>query len=170
VFMYRWKQGASREEQGLLDDAASDRFGRAIAMRLSDGTRDLSPVVAERLQMARSRAIAKRKLAPQRSRPLFARALSAFEDSPRWLRIGAIVPLVALVAGLILIKVVVEQRAAQLEDRQAQVDAQLLTDALPLAAYLDVGFREFLTSNQRREAIREDASKEDPVPIDAQHV
>jgi hypothetical protein len=58
-----------------------------------------------------------------------------------WTRLGAVLPLVALVAGLITISAWQEdQRASEL----AEVDAALLTDDLPPAAYTDSGFAQFL--------------------------
>jgi hypothetical protein len=55
-----------------------------------------------------------------------------------------VVPLIALVAGLITISVMQdEDRASEL----AEVDAALLTDDLPPAAYTDPGFAQFLKSD-----------------------
>jgi hypothetical protein len=58
-----------------------------------------------------------------------------------WNRIGAALPLIALVAGLILIHTVQNERRAS---EVAEVDAALLTDDLPPAAYADPGFAQFL--------------------------
>ena len=61
-----------------------------------------------------------------------------------WTRIGTVVPLVALVAGLITISVMQdEDRASEL----AEVDSALLTGDLPPAAYTDPGFAQFLKSD-----------------------
>ena len=60
-----------------------------------------------------------------------------------WTRIGAIIPLIALVAGLIVITTLQEDSRT---NELAEVDAALLTDDLPPAAYTDPGFAQFLKS------------------------
>jgi hypothetical protein len=55
--------------------------------------------------------------------------------------VASVLPLVALVAGLVAISVWQEEdRTAEVAD----VDAALLTDELPPAAYTDPGFAQFL--------------------------
>ena len=57
-------------------------------------------------------------------------------------------PLVALVAGLMAISVIQDERRT---DELAEVDSALLTDDLPPAAYTDPGFAQFLkTSDAER--------------------
>jgi hypothetical protein len=61
-----------------------------------------------------------------------------------WGWLGSVLPLVALVAGLMAIAVIQDDlRASEI----AAVDAELLTDELPPAAYTDPGFLQFLRSN-----------------------
>ena len=60
-----------------------------------------------------------------------------------WNRIGSAVPLVALLAGLVMIHTFENDRRAS---EVAEVDAALLTDDLPPAAYADPGFVQFLKS------------------------
>ncbi len=57
------------------------------------------------------------------------------------MRIGAVVPAFALVAGLFLIQT--WQDKAQISVA-AEIDAALLADDLPPTAYSDAGFAEFL--------------------------
>lgn len=128
-----------------------DRLGSAIAERLSQSCTHLDHDIAERLRVARQQAVARRKvtaLAP------VARAAGAGragrdvalqlgrDDAPGlWTRLGAMLPLLALVAGLFAIDAVQDDsRASEL----AEVDAALLTDDLPTAAYTDPGFLQFL--------------------------
>ena len=62
---------------------------------------------------------------------------------------ASVLPLVALVAGLVLIN------GIQNEDRAnevAEVDTALLTDDLPPAAYTDSGFIQYLKSAAHRSA------------------
>src|SRR5262249_51903428 len=61
-----------------------------------------------------------------------------------WTRIGSVVPLVALVAGLMAISMMQEDIRA---DELAAIDSALLTDDLPPAAYTDPGFAQFLKTS-----------------------
>ena len=100
--------------------------------------------IGERLRVARAQALAKRKL-PARAAPVVVASGggTATLGSIWWTRLGAVVPLVALVAGLISISVWQDdQRTSELAD----LDSALLTDALPPAAYTDPGFAQFLKS------------------------
>lgn len=128
-------------------------IGRAVAARLSESTRSIPGDIAERLRAARERALSKRKvirlqfvsglqLAASANAPL------SLPDFPQgwWSRIGALIPLLALVCGLLALEFVQdEQRAAEL----AAVDAELLVDELPPAAFTDPGFVHFLNSARR---------------------
>jgi hypothetical protein len=67
-------------------------------------------------------------------------------DNNLWTRLGAFLPLVALVIGLLAIAVVQEQRRV---DELAEVDMELLVDELPPAAYTDPGFLHYLNANRR---------------------
>jgi len=134
------------------NDTYEDRFGHLIATRLSGATDGLSHDVSERLKAARMQALSKRKVV----RPQLASGSSSNEgvlslhmgehDRSLWNRIASLLPLLALVAGLVTIAIVAEDnRAMDLAD----IDAQLLTDELPPDAYTDPGFAQFLRSNPR---------------------
>lgn len=124
---------------------AADRFGRRVAARLSAGEADLPYEVSERLRAARVRAVASRKVAPSPvvvSRGGVA-SLALTDDGGLWTRIASVLPLIALVAGLVTLHgFQADRRAMEL----AEVDAALLTDDLPPAAYTDPGFIQFLQS------------------------
>lgn len=156
------------EPLNALSDDPRDEFGRTIAAWLSYGERELARETAERLQTARFRAIARRKVTPRMV--FWPRAWSGLVawlgSSQRWIRIGSVAPFVALVAGLALISGELDDRAARTE---AEVDAQLLTDVLPPSAYVDAGFREFLRTTQRRTAAHPDLPKPSPPQSSAQH-
>jgi hypothetical protein len=62
-----------------------------------------------------------------------------------WLKLGALLPLVALVAGLMLIQ---DWHGSNQVSAAAEIDASLLSDDLPPSAYSDPGFVEFLKSPQ----------------------
>jgi hypothetical protein len=126
---------------------AQDRFGRRVAARLSSGTQELPYEVSERLRAARMQAVANRKrIAGLRTAATVsasggAGVMTADEHVSLWGLIASVLPLLALVAGLILIHTIQNERRA---NEVAEVDAALLTDDLPPAAYADPGFIQFL--------------------------
>jgi len=130
-----------------------DQLGRRIAARLTLATEELPHEVVERLRAGRAQALAKRQrvstqLAPASVAVSGAQAsLGGDEDggSGWWRRVASVLPLLALAAGLIAISVVQNERRA---NELAEVDAALLTDALPPAAYTDPGFLQFLKSER----------------------
>ena len=129
--------------------AQQDLFGRAVAARLSAATAELPHDLSERLRVARAQALARRKPSPQpvRSVVLAGGASSlgnSLDKEPGlWARLAALLPLLALVAGLVAIEVIQKERRAS---EIAEVDAALLTDDLPPSAYADPGFVQFLKS------------------------
>ena len=165
--MKPWKQQRASRPRPTSNDPG-DEFGRAIASWLSDAERDLSGGIVERLRAGRCRAIANRKVAPEPVRQALAwpRLFISLESSRRWIRIASVAPLVLLIAGLVLIKGELDDRAAQME---ADVDAQLLTDVLPPSAYVDAGFREFLRPGHRRTAIHPNPLEPGAVKTVGQH-
>jgi hypothetical protein len=132
-------------------DALETRFGLRLAARLSEGAERLPYDVNERLRHARDTALARRLVAVSAPSDVttvgFSSAATlALGGRPShgrswWASLTAIVPLVALVGGLYLI--------GHFHDREqiaaaAEIDAALLSDDLPPAAYSDPGFVEFL--------------------------
>jgi hypothetical protein len=124
-----------------------DRFGRRVAARLAAGAQELPYEVSERLRAARTQALAKRKrmaglrTAASVSLSGGAATLTADEHVSLWNRIASVLPIIALVAGLVLIHAIQNERRA---NEVAEVDAALLTDDLPPSAYADPGFVQFL--------------------------
>ncbi|MEH3087579.1 MAG: DUF3619 family protein [Xylophilus ampelinus] len=141
----------ARSASDLQDD-----FGHRIAARLSAGaTPDALPAdVAARLQAMRRQALERRKQPePVRAaQPVLAgaggRPTRGGDDDPSpWKRgVAALLPLLALAAGLVAIQVAQNERRA---DDLARVDTQLLADDLPPSAYADPGFVQFLKSDAR---------------------
>ena len=120
------------------------RFGRLVAARLSAGSQDISHDIGERLRVARLQAVSRRRQPENLRAAVVASNGVATLGAVWWTRLGAIVPLVALVAGLITVSVVQEEsRTSEL----AEVDSALLTDDLPPAAYTDPGFAQFLKTD-----------------------
>jgi hypothetical protein len=133
-------------------DAYEDKFGQMIAKRLSASTDSIPHDISERLKAARMQALSKRKVV----KPQLASGTSGHggvlslhmgdNDRSLWNRIASLLPLLALIAGLVAIAVVAEDdRVKELAD----IDAQLLTDELPPDAYTDPGFAQFLRTNPR---------------------
>ncbi len=127
---------------------AQDRFGLQVAARLSDAADQLPYDISERLRAARTQAVGKRKVVLVRTASRLvtsdANGTMTLGQSGWWDRLAAAVPLLALVFGLITINMVqTENRANEL----AEIDAALLTDDLPPAAYADPAFTQFLKSS-----------------------
>lgn len=136
----------------LQRDSYQDKLGRNIAKRLSESSDQLPHDISQRLKAARMLALSKRKVVTlQRAVSVSTQggtmALHMGDnDRSLWNRIASLLPLLALIAGLITIAVVVEDnRTSDL----AEIDAQLLTDELPPDAYTDPGFAQFLRTNHR---------------------
>ncbi|HQX60198.1 MAG: DUF3619 family protein [Rhodoferax sp.] len=127
-------------------ETPQDRFARRLTARLSEGCDDLPRDISERLRFARTQALAKRKPATDKTVALGigsgAATLGRVQEQVSWWnKLGAVIPLLALVLGLIIINSMQDDRFAH---EMAQLDAELLTDDLPLAAYADPGFVQFL--------------------------
>jgi hypothetical protein len=129
------------------------QFANKIRQALNEGSRvngHLSPRVAERLREARERALARRR--PERAPALGWAPLAAGGVIARFGGLGGfslrlLLPTALLVAGLVAIySWQREQRAADVEE----LDAQLLTDELPIDAYLDRGFEAWLRKTSSR--------------------
>jgi hypothetical protein len=129
-----------------------DDLGRAIAARLTAPTEGLSHEVAERLKSARMLALEKRRQVAVQTGQVTSNqggtATLAMRGGDPWrlLRlVGSVLPLLALVAGLITIDYAQDYyRAKELAD----VDVELLTDDLPPAAFTDPGFVQFLRTTR----------------------
>lgn len=123
----------------------ADRFGRAVAARLDSAGDQISYEARERLRAARVRALEVRR--QQQVAPVVVgrggNATLAFGERSWFNRVASVLPLIVLAAGLVLIHTFqADRRASEL----AEVDAALLTDDLPPAAYADPGFVQFLKS------------------------
>jgi hypothetical protein len=126
------------------------RFGLRVAARLSDASRELPNDVAERLKAGREVALARARLVRRAEAAASSHAAGSGSAASLvlggpsghwWLKLASAVPIVALVAGFMLISHVHTKsqiRAA------AEIDAALLADDVPPAAYSDPGFVEFL--------------------------
>lgn len=133
----------------LTDPHATEaRLAMRLAAGLKAGAEMVPHDVAERLRVAREQALARSRQVRLATPAAFsavgvsaagAAILGGF--APWWQRAASLLPLLLLVSGLVLIDhwVLREQVLAA-----ADIDAQLLSDNLPPAAYSDPGFVEYL--------------------------
>jgi len=126
-----------------------DRVGRLIAARLDATVADVPHDIAERLKVARTLALAKRRVVLVESSAVEISGASAIlrgghEVFGFWGKLGSFLPLLVLVVGMLLIGVVQDEMRAM---EAAEVDAALLVDELPPSAYTDPGFAHFLRSH-----------------------
>jgi hypothetical protein len=126
-------------------EALESRFALRVANALQEGADSLGTDVDERLRFAREQALARARAV--RSAPAVAARSggSAVLGGGWWFKLASAVPLAALAAGLLLIS---EMHSREQVEAAAEIDAALLADPLPLRAYGDAGFVEFLKRPQ----------------------
>lgn len=129
-------------------DAMQARLAFRVAGRLSEGADALEADLSERLRFAREKALERARLARAAvpaAAPAWVRSGSSAAllggGGGWWVKLASVLPLAALAAGLILIEHMHTQSQIA---TAAAIDAELLVDDLPPAAYTDPGFAEFL--------------------------
>ncbi len=138
----------------LQAEMAADRIARQITARLSDGEALLSYDITERLRASRERALAERRR-ELRAAPLQAAHAtqaqggtmtmgSGDEGGTWWRTLISAIPVLALIAGLVVVNVKTDQVGLT---EVTEVDTALLTDDLPPAAYADPGFIQYLKTS-----------------------
>ncbi|MFM2069264.1 MAG: hypothetical protein RLZZ584_4173 [Pseudomonadota bacterium] len=144
------RQGAPCEKAAL-----EARLGLRIAARLHDGSQGVPHDISERLRVAREAAVARARHSQRLAAAAAASTVSAGHhhgaaaalgggNESWWVRLTALAPLVVLLAGLLFIH---EWQRLEQIDATAELDAALLADDLPPAAYTDPGFVEFLSNS-----------------------
>ena len=142
-------------------DTLQARFALRATAHLTAQANALPQDITERLRVAREQAVQRARAARTETAPRTASASQgpvltwpgsgsgpgAGPDggSGWWVRLGAILPLVALVGGLLLIQ---DWHGSNQIAAAAEIDASLLADDLPPSAYSDPGFVEYLKSPQ----------------------
>ncbi len=132
-----------------IEASAQDRLGRRLAACLDTSLETLPHDISERLRAARVQALSQFRPVPiVVLQPAAAAALGDGQDEGGlWPRLVALVPLLALAAGLFTIQALGDdQRTREL----AEIDAAILTDDLPPAAYTDPGFVQFLRTRSEK--------------------
>lgn len=104
-----------------------------IVRKLDEGLDSLPPGTLYRLRLARGAALSRAQLGESESRPA---------GLARLLDRRVLIPLCALILGLSLAAVWQQQSSPQPD--YAELDAQVLSDELPVTAYLDTGFEVWL--------------------------
>lgn len=119
------------------------QFGKKVRLLLNQRL-GVDATVAARLSAARERALARQRPEPG---PVVAFTGNVLERFEGWggLSLRILLPLALLVGGLAgIYSWEQNQRIAEIED----IDAQLLTDELPIDAYLDRGFQRWLKKRE----------------------
>jgi hypothetical protein len=123
------------------------QFGNKVRHLLNQGTEQVDHSIAARLAAARERARARQRPEPAPVVALADNVLGRFEG---WsgLSLRVLLPIAILLAGLAGVYVWDQnQRIAEIEE----IDAHLLTDDLPVEAYLDRGFQNWLNRRAAEE-------------------
>ena len=116
-------------------------FARKIRHALDARCAVLPPSTQQRLASARNVALSHYK-SEARTNPVLAIAGPSLRQPRRWhLRLGMAAP---LVAGLALVIGLYQFEQQSHQDQVADLDAAVMLDDLPLAAYTDHGFNSFL--------------------------
>ena len=130
-------------------DALAARFASRIASALNERADALPRDIAERLRLSREQAVAQRRAAARAFVPVTQRGLVVAAGRPPtarptwWLRLASLLPIAVLAAGLVLLD---RWSTRSQVEAAAEVDAVLLADDLPPAAYSDPAFAEYLKS------------------------
>ncbi|RAN50223.1 hypothetical protein RB25_00225 [Herbaspirillum rubrisubalbicans] len=124
------------------------QFAYKVKLALDANLDTLSDDTLQSLAAARRVALARKKQAPlhvQVKQPVLAGALGgtmmSSEKPSWWSRLGVAAP---LLAGIILFAGIYQHENAKRVSYLADIDAAVLSDELPLSAYLDHGFNAYL--------------------------
>lgn len=123
-----------------------DRWGHQFSAQLTLATPRLPHDIQERLRVSRQLALSQRQHILQPGMAAQVNGSGSLtappaEDLGLWRVLGSVLPLIALVAGLMAIHWIQQD---QLISEIAALDSALLTDELPPNAYADAGFMQFL--------------------------
>ena len=125
------------------------QFGNKVRHLLNQGASTLDAAKAERLRAARELALSRQRPEPL---PALRWADNVFGSFDGWgglsVSVRVLVPALALVLAVAgIYRWQENQRLAEMVD----IDAQLLTDDLPIDAYLDRGFQNWLKKRAAEE-------------------
>jgi hypothetical protein len=135
-------------------DGLEARFGLRVAAMLGERANSTAPDITERLRFAREQAVARGAASRRQVQAAAApaavvvgrgRSATLAEHFGWWFKLASAAPLAMLVLGLVAIEHAHDK--AQIA-AVAEVDAALLADDLPPAAYTDPGFAEYLKTSK----------------------
>jgi uncharacterized phosphosugar-binding protein len=127
-----------------------EQFAAKIRLALNQSANRLDDRVIQKLEKARTLALARRKVEPVwATAPMLAGAgtHSAHTQQPVnwWVRAGWLIPAVAVLIGLLMLH---QSQQADQASELAKIDAEVLADELPISAYLDKGFHRYLQQGE----------------------
>jgi hypothetical protein len=123
-----------------------DELALRIARLLDEGSEGLTKAQRERLAQARRLAVSRHQAQAQPALvPAWAGRFTRFTEQSV-LGVRYLIPFAALLLGLVG---VVYVNTSTVSSEMADIDAGLLTDELPLNAYLDQGFDSWLKRSSR---------------------
>ena len=134
-------------------EALQARYGLRVAARLTEASLDLPHHVSQRLKAARELATEQARLTRQAQCTTGIQAMNGGgpalalgrggkgRRAEHWLKLASLLPILALVAGFLMIE---RLHVRSQIKTAAEIDAALLADDVPPAAYGDPGFVEFL--------------------------
>ncbi len=137
----------------FIDEARSlqERFSRRMTSALGERANIVPHELAERLRVRRELALQRGRFARARSKALVGTPVAALVNGrnslslgapSRWLlRLASGAPLLVLLTGMLFIQ---HWSSREQVLAAAAIDALLLADELPVRAYADPGFAEFL--------------------------
>ncbi|CDG83985.1 DUF3619 family protein [Janthinobacterium agaricidamnosum] len=125
-------------------------FAYKVRHALNEKLDDLPASTTDRLASARQLALARKKAhvpVPVAQVAVAGNAGGFFSQPFSWLgKMSVVIPLLVMAAGLVgIYQFEQEQHIAEL----AELDAAVLSDELPLSAYLDHGFNAYLTKREQ---------------------
>lgn len=133
--------------------ALEGHYALRVTACLSEAASHLPHDIVERLRFGREQALQRARAVragsvPASSAFVQANGSAALGGPPSlWLRLASLMPLVALVVGLMLIQ---QYHDGEQVLTAAEIDTALLADEVPPTAYGDPGFAEFLRGTDTR--------------------
>lgn len=135
----------SQQRDAPIDqDRLEAQFAARLTGLLSASLSDLDADTGARLRFAREQALARAATAPA-VQAVGGGALALGRLGAWWPRLGSMLPLLVLAAGLMLAQ---DHRQRDAVAVAAEIDSALLADELPPEAYADPGFVAFLKLQQ----------------------
>ena len=140
-----------RAPTALDRQAVEALYAARVTARLTQALSHVDPAVGAQLWQARQQAVARARVQREEQAVVAAAAgVAAWSPPPRpprWQRALTWVPVLAMIVG---VWAIAQHQSQQRLRAAAAVDARLLTDVLPPAAYADPGFQEFLRQGGKR--------------------